>query len=182
MGFDSDTLEGVGRGQLPSTFRFFRFEYPTLSYGRLQKRDRIQQLIPAKWDAVQRPTGGGIVFHQTDLCLSLCWPKGEAPIPTSPKEMYRWIHQLIQAGLGNSLRMAACGDTCDNQAAFDVRECFSEPVGYDLLQASKKVVGGAIYSTKNAILYQGSIQLPVSASVEQSLQHTFEKALQHNDL
>lgn len=175
MRLDVETLNGVARGTFPPTVRFFRFSVPTVTYGRLQKLEKIQSLIPASWPHAQRPTGGGIVFHQTDLCVSLAWPKNHPPIPTKPKEMYQWIHSVLCEGLGDHFRMAACGDTCGEKKPFAVRECFTEPVGYDLLSGSQKVVGGALLNTRDAVLYQGSIQISNASDTEPALRQAFER-------
>lgn len=167
---DRDTLLAVGRGEVPPTVRFFRFSQPTVTFGRLQQLHSIQPKVPAGWAVAQRPTGGGLVFHEKDLCVSLAWPKGQPPIPTVTKEIYPWIHQLLKLGLGNYLKMAACADVCAPKSPFETRECFTEPVGYDLLSGGQKVVGGALWSTRTAILYQGSIQIPDAWTAEPTLQ------------
>lgn len=175
MRIDRETLEGVASGHLPPTIRFFRFVEPTVTYGRLQSLDKMKSLIPSGWNHTQRPTGGGIVFHDTDLCVSLAWPKNHSPLPKSVKEMYRWIHSIIRDGIDGSLRLAACGDTCSDKKPFQMRECFTEPVGYDILSDSVKVVGGALLSTRQALLYQGSIQIANAQALEPALRQAFER-------
>lgn len=175
---DRDTLMAVSRGEAPPTVRFFRFSAPTVTFGRLQKLSSIQSKVPSGWAVAQRPTGGGLVFHRNDLCVSFAWPKGQPPIPTATKEIYPWIHQLLKRGLGNSLKMAACADVCASKSPFETRECFTEPVGYDLLSEGQKVVGGALWNTRNAILYQGSIQIPGAGDREPTLQQTIAHRLE----
>jgi len=154
MRFDEAMLNGVGRRLAPPTLRFFYFDQPTVSYGRLQKIDAIQSLIPRGWSAVQRPTGGGLVFHEKDLCLSLCWPRELAsPLPYRARDQYRWIHGIILESMGARYRMAACGDPKAMATPFEVRDCFTNPVGYDLMNGNQKVVGGALLFQKEAILY-----------------------------
>ena len=89
----------VERGDAVPTLRFFRFQEPTLSYGRLQKLDDVRPLLPDGWARVQRPTGGGIVLHNGDLCFSLCWKDGQAPLPKKPQDQYRWIHSVVLEAL-----------------------------------------------------------------------------------
>src|SRR5438105_1859795 len=110
MRVDADLLNDVERGTCSPTFRLFSFKEPTVSYGRLQKLSDISPCVPAGWDVVQRPTGGGIVFHDGDLCVSLTWPDGRPPLPQRPQEQYRWIHAIILEVLSqeNDLRMAGC--------------------------------------------------------------------------
>jgi lipoate-protein ligase A len=175
MRCDAETLARVERGQDPATLRFFRFAAPTVSYGRLQKRSVLEPIIPPGWSAVQRPTGGGLVYHQDDLCLSLCWPRGQAPIPLRAREQYRWIHSVILEALGTGPRMASCRDEKTVQAAFDLRDCFTHPVGFDLMQGSQKIVGGALVVHRDAILYQGSILAPGQTDLEERLRRAFQR-------
>src|SRR5688572_20169043 len=81
MLYDATLLRAVEAGNAPPTIHFFRFSEPTVTYGRLQKRENILTLVPPTWPLIQRPTGGGMVLHHNDLCLSLVWPKGMAPLP-----------------------------------------------------------------------------------------------------
>jgi lipoate-protein ligase A len=178
MRVDVDLLNGVERGVLSPTLRFFRFKEPTVSYGRLQKLADIAPLVPAGWDVVQRPTGGGLVFHNGDLCLSLTWAGGASLLPKRPQEQYRWIHAVILEALAQTgLRMAACGDIPKPDEPFSHRTCFKNPVGYDLLRAQEKMVGGALRCTRRATLYQGSIQLALTPTQEARLFHAFHSHL-----
>lgn len=171
MAFDRKTLEAVAGGTSPSTIRFFRFDRPTVTYGRLQHLDMLSERIPEGWPVVQRPTGGGVVFHANDLCLSLCWRTGEPPLPAAPRDQYRWIHSVLLRGLQgvSPLRLACCTDVKPSTVPFDARECFQEPVGYDVLEGREKRIGGALRVGRHAILYQGSIQLPLTPAQEESL-------------
>ncbi len=178
MDFDRETLRQVELGQAPPTLRFFLFKEPTATFGRLQKQSSFALKVPAGIPLVQRPTGGGLVLHGQDLCLSLCWTNGQAPIPTAIREQYQWIHTVIQQALQNMLPldMATCRDCAAPEQAFDVRECFTQPVGYDLLQNKIKIVGGALYHTRSATLYQGSIQHAKPAALIPLLEKAFRIA------
>ena len=179
MAYDRATLDAVENGGVLATFRLFSFASPTVSYGRLQTLNHVHAQVPAAWPAVQRPTGGGIVFHDNDLCLSLVWRHGQSPLPRSPREQYRWIHGFVLSALrtGHDVRMAACADMKPAAAPFETRECFTQPVGYDLLIGTAKVVGGALYRRREATLYQGSIQGSFGADLPARLQNAFRSLL-----
>ena len=179
MRWDVELLNGVERGTLPPSLRFFRFLEPTVSFGRLQKLKDVRSLVPRGWSTVQRPTGGGVVFHDGDVCLSLCWPVGQNPLPTRPQEQYRWVHSAILEALRPtiSLRMAECCDAPQPEEPFHVRACFHNPVGYDLLWNQKKIVGGALRCTRQATLYQGSLQMTISSSQQSRLLIAFQTRL-----
>ena len=196
---DAEALSCVELGESQPTLRFFRFKDPTLSFGRLQRREDITPLIPHGWAFVQRPTGGGIVFHKDDLCFSLCWKDGQAPLPNKPQDQYRWIHSVVLEALstefparmaippassrrmtslpGEQGRMAVCGDVGTSPEPFSIRTCFQNPVGYDLLREQQKIVGGALRCTRRATLYQGSLEIPDAQALEPRLRAAFQKAL-----
>jgi len=176
---DAELLQRVESGDLPPTFRFFQFKTPTVSFGRLQKRGDILSLAAQEWTLVQRPTGGGVVFHKNDLCFSLCWPHGSGPLPKRPQEQYRWIHSIVFEALAEKapVRMAACCDAVKPSDPFATRTCFQNPVVYDLLIDHQKIVGGALRCTRRATLYQGSLQMPVSPELKTRLDFLFKTRL-----
>ncbi len=179
MAYDLNTLWDLQNRNAKPTVRIFRFREKTVSYGRLQKLESLRNLIPAGWATVQRPTGGGMVYHGNDLCLSLTWKKGESALPLLPRDQYRWIHNVILDSLRTSLplRMAACCDVASSQQPFETRACFNNPTSFDLLSGENKVVGGALFCQHTAVLYQGSIQLPLSPRAADSLLSAFESRL-----
>jgi lipoate-protein ligase A len=179
MRVDVELLHGIERGDSPPTLRFYRFKEPTVSYGRLQKLTDITPRVPAGWKVVQRPTGGGVVFHDGDFCLSLCWPAGERSMPRRPQEQYRWIHSIILESLSSNLpvQMATCARVPFPEEPFSSRTCFKNPVGYDLMWNGKKIVGGALRCTREATLYQGSVQITVSPAQESHLLITSQTRL-----
>jgi lipoate-protein ligase A len=191
MEYDRRTLNQVAHNGARATLRFFRWARPTVSFGRLQRIDRIKNLVPKGWETVQRPTGGGIVFHKEDLCLSLCWPQGHPPLPLKATAQYEWIHRVVLEALGDlqSLRLVNCKDSFSPdapgqiasgdqygqplhsqsvRAPFENRQCFQSPVGFDVLSGDQKIVGGALARQRGVTLYQGSIQT-ISADLAEPL-------------
>jgi lipoate-protein ligase A len=179
MRLDAELLNGVECGVLPSTLRLFRFKEPTVSYGRLQKLSDVSSRIPHGWAFVQRPTGGGIVYHHNDLCVSLSWSHGQAHVPRRAQEVYRWIHEIIRDAMQEPLRLATCRDLCAPKEPFPIRECFTSPVSYDLLAGEKKVVGGALRWIRQGALYQGSLQLDLFPKQDERLGQSLLNHLNH---
>jgi lipoate-protein ligase A len=171
MDFDRATLAAVGAGTQAPTLRFFRWKEPTATFGRLQDEVQFRTAIPPAMPIARRPTGGGLVLHDQDLCLSLCWPRGLNGVPADPQSQYAWIHRMLQEALGGieALDMLACCDAPVSKEPFETRRCFANPVGSDLLKAGRKIVGGALARQKNATLYQGSIQELAAAGLEHKL-------------
>jgi lipoate-protein ligase A len=177
MATDVQTLRRLHEEQGGPLLRFFRWNRPTVSYGRLQRREQIS--IPDGWDTIQRPTGGGVVFHDTDLCFSLCFRLGQPPLPLRFSDLYAWIHGVVQKALSplTLLTMATCRDGASTPVSFMRRQCFNEPVAFDLLRQGRKIVGGAFCRQKEALLYQGSIQIPTDTALERRLTTAFGKVL-----
>ena len=178
MRWDGDTMSAIAAQGGP-VFRLFRFSEPTVTYGRFQPLDQVRALAPSGWPLVRRPTAGGLVFHQNDLCFSLCWPPQTPPLPSGPRDVYRWIHSLVLESLhgAEGLRLAACCDGAPPSIPSGERQCFRDPVGYDIMQGEKKIVGGALAVKKEAILYQGSIQNAAFAQTGRDLRAVFERTL-----
>jgi lipoate-protein ligase A len=178
MAWDKDTLSAVAQKISGPTLRLFQFSEPTVSIGRLQRLAQVQPVIPAGWPLVQRPTAGGIVFHQNDQCFSLCWRPGTVPIPRAPRDIYAWIHALVLQALKpfNHFHLNAC--CAPTSRPHDQRQCFADPVAQDVMRGDTKVVGGAMAFQKNAVLYQGSIQTPLTGKdFAANLKTIFERAL-----
>jgi len=161
MAIDSDLLDGQKYPRALPTLRFFQWKEPTISYGRLQDAATVQKLMvregwPTTTPLVQRPTGGGAVYHKGDLSFSLAWSRHHPAFPKCLREIYRFIHETFQTAFGQnnlSVKKAAGGN---NQIPGE-GICFQEPQRDDLLVNGKKVLGGALRVTSGASLYQGNL-------------------------
>jgi lipoate-protein ligase A len=178
MRFDRDTLAAVESAGHPPVLRFFRWKKPGASYGKHQRLDHLRGWIPDGMDAVQRPTGGGLVIHGSDLCFSLCWRSGQDPLPVHVKDHYAWIHGIAAKALQTltDARLAACSD-CSVRPPLSLSRCFQEPVGYDVLANGQKIVGGALCRQHQAFLYQGSVQGFPPEACEPLLHNAFRRVL-----
>ena len=142
-----------------SQIRFYSWNSPSITVGYSQRPKEWVHLIRAHElgiEVVQRPTGGGVVFHQRDFTWSIAATQ-EALGFTSIQECYQKIHQAVAVGLkrhfGLPLYLASCKDA--GAPSF----CFAVPVGYDIMASNRKLVGGAIRWTKKGVLYQGTLPL-----------------------
>jgi lipoate-protein ligase A len=137
------------------TLRLFRWERPALSFGyRQQPPGWIDPSRCAAWgvELVERPTGGGLAVHGTDLSCSMVVPRRS----------------------GRSLRgdMAAlCERFAQRCRLFDVmvewdvetrrasplRYCLTEPSPYALMVGRRKLGGFAVRAYAASWLIQGSL-------------------------
>jgi lipoate-protein ligase A len=172
MGIDRRALLAAADSSLTKTYvRFFQWSEPTITYGHLLDVARVKswakEFPPAP--LVQRPTGGGAVYHTpSELSFSLLWARHAGPWPSTPKDAYREIHRIaleavaeVIAGPELCLRPAnSCAQRpSETMSQTKFSACFQEPVCNDVMWREKKIVGGALRLTKKAVLYQGAIQL-----------------------
>ncbi|HET9870306.1 MAG TPA: hypothetical protein VFR02_07420, partial [bacterium] len=78
MEHDRRAFRAFGPGDAPC-LRFFQFQTPTFTLGRLQARRMDLQKLPYPHEA--RPTGGWTVLHgPQDLCYSILAPTKDARV------------------------------------------------------------------------------------------------------
>lgn len=156
MAVDCDLMDRMGDGW-GGLLRTYRFSGPSVTIGRTFCGD-----LPSSWLALNpeiavRPTGGGAVLHQDDLCFSFFL----APRPSfPPKLFYRIFHGWVNRFLGTLSVAASCTDQCisERQTAHGV--CFEKAVPGDLVSGVRKVMGGALRISGRNLLYQGSLAVP----------------------
>jgi lipoyl(octanoyl) transferase len=154
---DAARLEELRAPNARPVLRFFEWERPTVTYGRLQSEEKARAYGKAcgTEEVVRRPTGGGMVLHNKDLSFSLVWRRGEPLLPDAPKAVYRAVHELARRAL------SGCGIETEfyRSASRGGGEgvCFVEPVENDLMWNGTKVLGGALRVTAWGRLYQGNL-------------------------
>ncbi len=146
--------------------RFYHWtDAPALTFGYAQFVREVRSQAASRsfaGEICRRPTGGGVVYHQTDLTFSLVFPSEQ-----KPTEIYKNLHGCIHAALTLSGLTARVFDTHLPASAYALSRnhqasaCFTNPVENDLLSANgQKMLGGAIRRFGDTILYQGSLQMP----------------------
>jgi len=164
MAIDEALLECA---TMPS-IRFYKWDHPALSFGYVGKFTDVANHSTER-DLVRRWTGGGIVFHGTDLTYSIVIPESDAAFAESAISIYERIHNSLRAALtANGQRVelatvAALYERRTNNAAVTDRryrreECCANPVRADVLSNGRKVAGAAQRRTRRGLLQQGSIQ------------------------
>ncbi len=138
-----------------ATLRFFAFDRRCVSIGRNQ---RVRLLPPGMLsdgiEVVRRPTGGGAVLHDGDLCYSLVMPEAYLDRNGSLLASYRLITDGIRRGFG------LCGVALEyghvENGPIDAL-CFDNAMTHELTLHGKKLVGSAQRRAKGVLLQQGSI-------------------------
>jgi len=167
MQVDVMSFQGFELGDIPPTIRVFAWQKPCISLGYSQKiEEEIDQQKAAQlgWDVVQRPTGGGIVFHNTaEVTYSLVMDKDDPLLPKGLVPAYKKISEAIvwalgEVGIKAELQTSNLKLQNKSQIKNDKSQlCFSYPAEYEVVYRGKKIVGSAQKRGKRALLQQGSI-------------------------
>lgn len=148
--------------------RLYRIDRDQITIGRTHRKP-----LPAAWSEARvavRPTGGGAVRHDRDLCLSLVLPFGRAFGRSRDWPLfYRRLHGILRSFLREegieTRQVTDCPrEQSGGEAGCGARPdlCFESPVPGDLMMGSDKVLGGALAISRHGLLYQGSLAVPMS--------------------
>ncbi len=143
-------------------FRRYGWIHPQTSFGYGQKAQWVEEVTGEPLEQmVRRPTGGGIVRHQTDLTYALVLPDGSPIAEVSPMELYGLVHRIlgeVLAHWGVASQLMPCRERSGGVIPGD---CFLQPVGLDLMDGNgaRKLAGAAIRRVRSGILLQGSLEL-----------------------
>lgn len=112
-------------------------------------------------EIAKRPTGGGIIFHLSDLAFSILIPATHPKFSHNPLENYAFINQkvivAIQEWAGGTLQLLPNEPTSFAPACRQF--CMAKPTKYDVMLGGRKVGGAAQRKTRFGYLHQGSIFL-----------------------
>jgi lipoate-protein ligase A len=158
MAYDLELFKGFQPGQ-PPILRFFFFERPTLTLGRLEARRLDLSSLPYPYEI--RPTGGRTVLHgEGDLCYSITASNADPLVGGDLLESYCKISRLLSyalRGLDREVRLSE-----EKQVGIEKGHCFSAPSFAELTLNDKKVAGGAQAREGGVFQQQGVILLSVA--------------------
>ncbi len=155
MALDEALLGAMPRLQTP-VLRFYGWTEPAATFGYFQKFSEVERTTPLR-PLIRRPTGGGIVPHDTDWTYSAVFPPGHEWHSLKAEESYRRIHDWLRlafAELKVETELAPC---CKISLP---GQCFVGHEKFDLLWCGKKIAGAAQRRNKLGLLIQGSVQPP----------------------
>jgi len=158
MAYDQELFQGFQPDQ-PPILRFFFFERPTLTLGRLEARR--MEIPKLSYPHEIRPTGGRAVLHgDGDLCYSIVASVKDPLVGGGLLESYRKISGLLAYALRGLDRPVGLSD--EKHAGLEADHCFSAPSYGELTLRGKKVAGGAQAREGELFLQQGVILLSVA--------------------
>jgi lipoate-protein ligase A len=156
--------------QEQAVLRFYGWSPACLSLGYFQKPEQVCNAAfvrAAGLGLARRPTGGGAIFHQHELTLSLVLPQAHPACRLPLEESYRLLTQPVAdllAGLG--LKCALRGGPPPHTAhAGQAANCFAGQASTDLLCGPDKVFGSAQRRRPHALLFHGSLLLDIDPAL-----------------
>jgi len=155
MALDEALLEAGTQLKHP-ILRFYGWQEPAASFGYFQKYSDIERSTLLR-PLVRRPTGGGLVPHDSDWTYSITFPTIHEWYSVAATESYHRVHQWIQASFTTLKVVVDLANSCrDAQTG----QCFIGYVKNDLLWQGRKIAGAAQRRTRSGLLIQGSVQPP----------------------
>ncbi len=140
MGIDEAVGEAVARGESPPTMRFYEWQPRAVSIGRFQSlldEVDLENCRKKGVDYVRRLTGGGAVYHDSEITYSVI-----AREDLAPKDITK-SYQLI------------CGWIVRGLAELGIQAEF-KPVN-DIVVAGKKISGSAQTRREGVVLQHGTV-------------------------
>lgn len=165
MDRDAHFLETLDTRQLP-LLHLYEWEGKSATYGHFAKPEEWLSLEALKQEGVRlgkRPTGGGILFHITDLAFSFLLPATHPAYSENTLENYRLVNEIAREAVNRFLKNSLSIDLLQKEekpaAASCERFCMAKPTKYDLIIQGRKVGGAAQRRTKKGFLHQGTLSL-----------------------
>jgi len=161
MALDEALLEAMARLGRP-VLRFYGWTEPAATFGYFQKYADVERATALR-PLIRRPTGGGIVPHDTDWTYSLAFPPGHAWHSLKAEASYRRVHEWIQSAFKKLNVVTELARTPNSELRTpnsEIGQCFIGHEKYDVLWNGKKIAGAAQRRNKLGLLIQGSVQPP----------------------
>lgn len=150
----------------PSLMHFYEWNAPCLTYGYFTDPARYLHLHLLQAYGLQkarRPTGGGIIFHLSDLAFSVFIPAQHPAFSLNTLDNYALINRKVAEAVSCFDAQFVLPQLLTQEIVCLGREChafcMAKPTQYDLVVHGKKVGGAAQRRTKRGLLHQGSLSL-----------------------
>ena len=140
-----------------AVLRLYRWERPTLSFGRNEPARACYDATAARRlgvDVVRRPTGGRAVLHWRELTYAVV-----APVRAlgGPRAAYGWINARLARGLASLGVPAEIAPEPARTSPLDAGPCFRDIAGGEVTATGRKLVGSAQARLADNLLQHGSI-------------------------
>lgn len=165
MDIDRKLLEDIGVNPQP-ILHLYEWEGLCATYGYFAKPLDLLNMKGVEEYRLQlgrRPTGGGIIFHISDLAFSVLIPSTHPRFSLNTLDNYALINQAVI----DAIRRFTGGKLMPRLYDHEPMEgrqtgehfCMAKPTQYDVMVDGLKVGGAAQRRTKEGFLHQGSVSL-----------------------
>ena len=161
MAVDEAIATHAGRGDVPPTLRFYRWEPACVSLGRHQPLADIDlaRCRGLGYDVVRRATGGRAILHTDELTYSVAGPQDNPVLAGAVLDSYLRLSQGLLAGLAR-LGLTVNKAPPTNRSGADAGPvCFEVPSAYEIVAGGKKLVGSAQSRRQGWVLQHGTLPL-----------------------
>lgn len=166
MAIDCGLLSSLASGQKQPVVHLYGWDKPSATYGHFTdpaKLLRKEALKNERLQLARRPTGGGIIFHLTDVAFSVLVPAGHPGYSVNVMENYAFVNRFVIEVVKLFINGREEPVLMPNEPALADTQtqhfCMAKPTKYDVMLGGRKVGGGAQRRTKHGFLHQGSISL-----------------------
>lgn len=161
MEIDRDLLQNLKPSD-PPLLHLYEWQHPSATMGLFIDPNKFLNLNELSKNGVElakRPTGGGIVFHLSDLAFSVLVPAGHPAFSLNPLANYAFVNEKVKKVIQRFAPQTADLLEEENEKVSPSCErfCMAHPTKYDVMVGGKKVGGAAQRKTREGYLHQGSI-------------------------
>lgn len=165
MAIDAELLEQAAF-QTGPILHLYDWDTPSATYGHFIDPFRFILQDAASTCGLRlarRPTGGGMIFHLSDLAFSIIVPASHPGYSVNVLDNYAFVNHLVIEAVKRFTNHQTLPHLLPNEP--EARDsicknfCMAKPTKYDVMWEGRKVGGGAQRRTKHGFLHQGSISL-----------------------
>ncbi|MCP5505298.1 MAG: hypothetical protein H7A38_00245 [Chlamydiales bacterium] len=165
MALDAKLLEEMKPDDAP-ILHLYEWEGDAATYGHFLDPKKFLDLEQAKalgLSLARRPTGGGIIFHVSDLAFSVLVPANFPHYSTNTLDNYDFINSAVKRAVNNLFEKAEDLSLLPQEPTpIDESSrhfCMAKPTIYDVMLGSRKIAGAAQRRRRQGYLHQGSISI-----------------------
>lgn len=154
-----DHALALSLGEEEGAFRLYRWDPPTVSFGRNEPSRGVyseELALEAGVGYVRRPTGGRAVLHHRELTYALVFPLGTFG---GLKKAYRMINRGLLEGLQRVGAAVQLASQTGPALPPDAGPCFRQPAEGEVMALGRKLIGSAQVRIGDNVLQHGSIIL-----------------------
>ncbi|MBM3191644.1 MAG: lipoate--protein ligase family protein [Chlamydiae bacterium] len=156
-----DELSSEGAALL----HFYDWEGLSATYGYFTKVEELldkEAVEDLGLRLARRPTGGGVIFHVTDLAFSVLVPACHEGFSDNTLDNYNYVNRKVLLAVKGVLKETGLELLAQDPVAKEAKAakfCMAMPTIYDVMLGDRKVAGAAQRKRKQGFLHQGSIAL-----------------------